>query len=188
MKHLELIRYDHSPDALAALRKQFFDGGYREQERRITYALKRREAEFLRNGCSFPIGLENCLAYQFNRLFFDITCQYGMNPGRPLELGLALWLICSFVYSAFIHGKGRASLQRRYGAPLKEGTNPALRIERIEPSRIERSPRLFFPFRLLGREIRVLGTAMFFSLMCAFNIGFRDINFGRLLRLLTREE
>jgi hypothetical protein len=29
---------------------------------------------------------------------------------------------------------------------------------------------------------------MFFSLMSAFNIGFRDINFGRWLRLLTRRE
>jgi len=29
---------------------------------------------------------------------------------------------------------------------------------------------------------------MFFSLMSAFNIGFRDINFGRWLRLLTRHE
>ena len=29
---------------------------------------------------------------------------------------------------------------------------------------------------------------MFFSLMSAFNIGFRDINFGRWLRLLTRQE
>jgi len=29
---------------------------------------------------------------------------------------------------------------------------------------------------------------MFFSLMTAFNIGFRDINFGRGLRLLTRQE
>jgi hypothetical protein len=34
----------------------------------------------------------------------------------------------------------------------------------------------------------VLRTAMFFSLMSAFNIGFRDINFGRWLRLLTRRE
>jgi len=33
-----------------------------------------------------------------------------------------------------------------------------------------------------------LRICMFFSLMSAFNIGFRDINFGRWLRLLTRQE
>ena len=38
------------------------------------------------------------------------------------------------------------------------------------------------------REWRVVRAAMFFSLMSAFNIGFRDINFGRWLRLLTRRE
>jgi hypothetical protein len=40
----------------------------------------------------------------------------------------------------------------------------------------------------LRRELRVLRAAMFFSLMSAFNIGFRDINFGRRLRLLTKRE
>ena len=184
-KHLELIRYDHSPDALAALRKQFSDGGYREQERQITYALKRREVEFLRNDCNYTIGLENCLAYGFNRLFFDLTCQYGMNSGRPLELGLLLWFICSFIYAGFIHGSGRAALYRAYAAQLNDA---APRIERIEPSQIKQSTRFSFAPRFLRREIGVLGTAMFFSLMCAFNIGFRDINFGRWLRLLTREE
>ena len=30
--------------------------------------------------------------------------------------------------------------------------------------------------------------ALFFSAMSAFNIGFREINFGRWIRLLTRRE
>ena len=30
--------------------------------------------------------------------------------------------------------------------------------------------------------------ALFFNRMSAFNIGFRDINFGRWLRMLTRRE
>jgi hypothetical protein len=34
----------------------------------------------------------------------------------------------------------------------------------------------------------VLRAAMFFSLMSAFNIGFRDINFGRWVRILTKCE
>ncbi len=43
-------------------------------------------------------------------------------------------------------------------------------------------------FNFSGSECLLLRTAMFFSLMSAFNIGFRDINFGRWLRLLTRQE
>ena len=34
----------------------------------------------------------------------------------------------------------------------------------------------------------MLRAAMFFSLMSAFNISFRDINFGRWLRMLTKRE
>jgi uncharacterized protein YjbI with pentapeptide repeats len=44
-ENLELLTYSHNPAALVQLRKQFEDGGLREQERKITYALKRREAE-----------------------------------------------------------------------------------------------------------------------------------------------
>jgi len=44
-QNLELLTYSHNPAALVQLRKQFEDGGLRKQERKITYALKRREAE-----------------------------------------------------------------------------------------------------------------------------------------------
>jgi Pentapeptide repeats (8 copies) len=44
-QNLELLTYYSNPAALVQLRKQFEDGGLREQERKITCALKRREAE-----------------------------------------------------------------------------------------------------------------------------------------------
>src|SRR5205814_1450983 len=43
-KGLELLTYRENPDSLAQLRKQFQEGGFRDQEREITYALKREEA------------------------------------------------------------------------------------------------------------------------------------------------
>ena len=51
-KNLELLTYVANPDALVQLRQQFRDGGFREQERKITYALKRREAELSREKCT----------------------------------------------------------------------------------------------------------------------------------------
>jgi hypothetical protein len=49
---------------------------------------------------------------------------------------------------------------------------------------------LFFSYarRTLRREWRLLRNALFFSLMSTVNIGFRDINFGRWLRMLTKRE
>jgi uncharacterized protein YjbI with pentapeptide repeats len=91
-KNLELLTYDENPDALAQLRKQFQDGGFREQERKITYALKRRETALSWEGCkSRKLGdktrailsspesnLANCGSFILNRVFFDWTCQSSM--------------------------------------------------------------------------------------------------------------
>ena len=42
---LELMAYSSNPGPLTRLRKQFQDAGYREQERAITYALNRQDAD-----------------------------------------------------------------------------------------------------------------------------------------------
>ena len=44
-KHLEYLTYEDDPEALARLEKEFRETGFREQERKITYALKRREEQ-----------------------------------------------------------------------------------------------------------------------------------------------
>jgi len=95
-QNLELLTYAETPDAL--VRKQFENGGFRDQERKITYALKRREAELACQKCRsrklseehearaivLPSDsvLANCGSFILNRVFFDWTCQYGMSPGR----------------------------------------------------------------------------------------------------------
>jgi uncharacterized protein YjbI with pentapeptide repeats len=188
VKNLELISYAQNPDALAELQARFKVGGYREQERKITYALKHREAKQLQAHCDLGLGLLNCVAFWFNTLFFDMTCQYGMAPGRPLELGFVLWFFCSLLYAGFIHNSGKSALHRIYPADILSGSSAVQTAERIKSESPEASSRLPKVLRALWRELSVLRTAMFFSLMCAFNIGFRDINFGRWLRLLTRRK
>jgi uncharacterized protein YjbI with pentapeptide repeats len=161
-QNLELLTYYTNPDALAQLRKQFEDGGFREQERKITYAIKRREAE-----------LSGIIWSGFNKVLFDWTCQYGMSPGRPLFFGAVLWFLCTLIYFAFIGAGGRSALYRIPGQRIDEDPPAPRRPERISRESTWQSR---------------LRKSMFFSLMCAFNIGFRDINFGRWLRLLPREE
>jgi uncharacterized protein YjbI with pentapeptide repeats len=145
-ENLELLTYDANSDPLFQLRKQFEDGGFREQERRITYALKQREAELVCATCTssklpfrhptrfqkktLSLGggdagraiiwssdsiLASCGSCVLNKAFFDGTCQYGMSPGRPLILGLLLWLLCSVLYFGFTHTSGESGLYRVYG-------------------------------------------------------------------------
>ncbi len=228
-KNLELLTYYYNPAPLVQLRKQFEEGGFREQERKITYALKRREAELSWEGFTsspftkaelervaesffappgektgedaYPSGkgtrailwssdsiLANFASFTLNKVFFDWTCQYGMSPGRPLILGVVLWFLCSFLYFVCIHTPGEAGLYRVYGPSIGDDPSAQGRVERISPlsTTHSRGPRWLFQF--FRREGLLLRTSMFFSLMSAFNIGFRDINFGRWLRLLTRQE
>jgi pentapeptide repeat protein len=174
-EHLEFMTYENSPDALVQLRKQFQDSGFRTQERRITYALSRRKAQ-----------LDGPVERWFQRFAFDLTCQYGMNPGRSLQIWLALLLFCWLVYAVFIHVPGNSGIyriQKTGGVTAKEEIE-----EQIRPPTISLRPPWPYPLRLIHRELRVLFWAGFFSLMSAFNICFRDINFGRWLRLLPRTE
>jgi hypothetical protein len=187
-ENLELLTYLNNPDALVQLRNQFKNGGFREQERKITYALKRREAELLWRNCRDENELWDCVAYIFNRVGFDVSCQYGMNPWRPIRITLALWLLCSMVYVVFIHYSGESGLYGIAGKFWELTARTTPQPERIRPRPIQASARISYVLSLIWRESSVLGTGMFISAMSAFNIGFRDINFGRWLRLLTRRE
>jgi len=196
-KNLELLTYVANPDALVQLRQQFRDGGFREQERKITYALKLREAELSWKKCrstklpeegaarailwSSDSVLANCGSSVLNKVFFDWTCQYGMSPGRPLILGLLLWFVCSLFYFGVIHTSGESQLKRGYG-------RTPLRFERISLQSTGQLKGARSLIQLFWHEYLLLRTAMFFSLMSTFNIGFRDINFGRWLKSLTRQE
>lgn len=202
--NLEFLTYESSPDALVQLRKGFEDSGFRAHEREITYAVKRREAGLSWEGCkswlplkywtirkilwSSDSNLANCGSFVLNRVFFDWTCQYGMSPGRPLSIGILLWLVCSMLYFAFIHTSGEAGLYRIYVQGIPEDPSVARCVERIVPAGKPQKRGLKRVLQFLREEWLALRASMFFSLMSAFNIGFRDINFGRWLRLLTRHE
>jgi uncharacterized protein YjbI with pentapeptide repeats len=202
-QNLELMSYTKSPNALAELRKQFKDGGFRTQERAITYAMKRGEDEEDWNDvranwvkcrhksagpCSLATLLSSFLAYSFKTLFFDLTCRYGLSPFRPLALGLGLWFLCAIIYDGFIHGSGESALYRIEAKNIVAGEGKEDSYERIRPRRIGTSKGVRRMVAFVRREAEVLRKAMFFSAMSAFNIGFREINFGRWLRMLTRRE
>jgi hypothetical protein len=186
---LDLVTYDRNPDALVQLRKQFKDGGFENQERRVTYAIKRRQAEVLRRSCGL-LDISDCIAFVFNRVLFDATCRYGMAPGRPLSLCLWLWLFCTVLYLDFIHSSGESKLYRVYfEAPELEADPSAHKVVKvIRPSAIPRVWTVRHVWAYLVQEVRLLRTCMFFSLMSTFNIGFREINFGRWFRMLSRHE
>jgi uncharacterized protein YjbI with pentapeptide repeats len=186
VKDLELLSYDDSSDALVQLANDFRKGGYDEQARKVTFAKRRRDTQRLWEGCKLQTLFHNCIEALFNGVFFDLTCAYGMRPGRTLLCVAGIWLICSFVYPLFMACPGPTGLYLVRSKTFK-GTAPErwLIIRPRQVWKIGLRNRFFYVPR---PELRVLRAAACFSLLSAFNVGFREFNIGQWLRLLMRRE
>ena len=112
-----------------------------------------------------------------------------MSPGRPAKpwSGAVVFMLgcCT---SHVSHAPGETALYRVYSQGIETDPSAHRRVERISAGDISQTRGLRRFLQYFRREWLVLRVAMFFSLMSAFNIGFRDFNFGRWLRLLTRAE
>jgi len=199
-RNLWLVTYASDPRPLTLLRTGFHGDGYWQQERQITYALQHAIASQEWNTClpwrdaaqawrqhDYVNVVSNCVEASLNKLVFDLTFQYGMNPDRPLYIVGALWLLCSIVYVVIIKTGRRSAIflvcQRNY----RDGTT-ALRQARIVPRPVHATTVLRRLQEIVWRESAVWRVALFFSLQSALNIGFQELELGRWLKLLTTRE
>lgn len=167
--NLDYITYQTNPDALIKLRKRFQGEGLTTQERKITYALNRRQTQ-----------LDSGVERWFRIVAFDLTCQYGMTPGRPLRIIVVAWAVFCLLYIALLHGKRcfRVRISRHYHS--KDKTRE---FWMWPPPSQKTSIQTRLSF-----ERRAVSAMMFFSLVNAFNIGFREFNVGQWLRILNQRE
>jgi Pentapeptide repeats (8 copies) len=190
--HLELMTYNHDPSALAALRALFRDGGFSDQDRKINCAIRRRQQQQLLSNCRpfatyDPRGLGSCNDYLGSKIV-DLTCQFGMDLWRPVTIGLWSWGLFTMVFFMFMHHPGPSGLYLAVAAGLT-----------LDPDDIPNAPQvrssvaqeLWQKRDVLGwvrEEIRLLRVAGFFSLVNGFNLGFKDADVGRWIRLLPGRE
>jgi uncharacterized protein YjbI with pentapeptide repeats len=179
-RHLDLVTYVDDPEALVRLRKGFSDGGFVQAENKITYAVNRRET-----------AQDKIQWRWFRRIAFDWTCQYGMNPGRPLKILGLVWLVMTGFYFLFMHLKGPSGIYveaTRESRGRERKWRLQVRLPRPAGENAPRSKGALKPGRRLRREWRLARAAMFFSLTSAFNIGYQELNIGEWLKMLTRRE
>ncbi|HTR83596.1 MAG TPA: pentapeptide repeat-containing protein [Reyranella sp.] len=165
---LETLTYRVDPGALYQLRKKFQDNGLVLQERQLTYALNRVEAE--RSG---PVERA------FRTVAFDWTVQYGLNPGRALSIWIGIFVVCWVGYWALVHAPGGSCIYKTGG----DGEERPL-----EPRGIVHGPWWLSGLRLMREELIVFGWCGMFSLMSAVSISFRELDLGRWLRLILPVE
>lgn len=185
-RNLQEITYDDSPDALAELRKEFQNGGFRDEERMVTYAMKKREAALFLNHCKEG-KTGACVNYYFPRVFFDLTCQYGMNPGRPLLAIGFLIVLFAVPYMAALKTSGRGAIWLCWSSdrlPKEEGSEEPVRLTEhffLPESWLAGSER-----GVLIRWLRVLRFGFYFSVLSAFPIGWKELNVGNWIARLNR--
>lgn len=149
-----------SPHAAAELREAFKKAALRDPERRLTYILKRHE-----------VSQTNSVERVFNWLLFDLTSQYGMSPGRPLWILLASIIILTVPYYLAL---------RRVASG----------IWIVWPKdRLPASPGNDTPQQLAATTApQALVYAIYFSLLSAASIGWKDLNVGSWLARLQSSE
>ncbi|MFC5862734.1 pentapeptide repeat-containing protein [Acidicapsa dinghuensis] len=137
---------------------------------------------------------------------FDWTCGWGADPGRPLIIIAIMALLCTPIYwlgthvqrckwGLFLVVSGK---RRRTGLSRQH-------VFHIRVRHTWRTPKLREPDAMPGPgdwmlhlwktrsqwmrvELRALWTAMLFSLMSVFNIGFQGFNGGEWIRMLQPRE
>lgn len=176
--------------AMVRLRALFRDGGLRALEREATFAIERHRTAYalarwdpnLENSCG-RLRQDRWAALEgtFRLLLFEWTSGYGLAYGRPILILLGLVLIFAVVYLPVLlitpAGPDSSGIYRIWpaGRITQSGAAPAAAedviVERLSP-----------------RGLPALGLALYFSLLSAFHLGWRDLNVGSwLARLQPRD-
>ena len=165
--NLFTLTFRDSPHALIELRNEFRKYGFRDQERQITYAIKRAERNRLWKKGGLPEKIESLLNY----FLFEITCEYGMSPWRPFTI-LALLIILGTLFYVIVVKR-----------PGKDGIWKVWPAQRIRKDQGQEGPT-----RLKPTGIHLLWWCLYFSLLSAFHIGWRDFNVGSWINRIQRHE
>jgi len=179
---LSRLTFNKTPTSLVVLRERFAREGLREQEREVTYAMMRtrRLADWEKG--AFWQRVEAGFSY----LAFDLPCRYGLAYGRPLRILGASIPLLALVYALVLRKRRGAGLWRVWSPDrirTDEGQATPERLSWDWPTGAgERQPGVTFRF------LRALGLGLLFSLLSAFQIGWRELNVGNwITRLLPRE-
>jgi hypothetical protein len=166
------------------LRDLLQKSGLREDERKLTYALERGKTDRALTAWKqeFPRAAEGV----FRLIAFDWTTAYGLHPARALNVLLLVWALLIPVY---------------WWPIRRQSPKPTAGIFRIWPKdRIELKKSSTFlsgnegerdgePIlqkdgkveRLQARSLMAIAWAAWFSLLSAFQIGFREFSVGNWL-------
>jgi hypothetical protein len=200
--HLGTLVFYRSPIALIELREAFKKGGMRTQERQLTYAIERSRRLQAWNPSWYYSRKEDPRPWLeqlagkseslFSYVLFELPSGYDMAPSRALATLGCLILVFSLVYMvALLTARGRAGIWVTWPADRvyqEEGAKEAARVTTafFFPRVQARAAGRWWGMLLRGVCLPLIG--LYFSLLSAFSLGWRELNVGTwIARVQTRE-
>lgn len=197
------MNYFDSPHGLLELRNKFSSAGAKQQEKEVTYAIKHSELQKIFNPKVFddsnPLLSQKLDAY-FKWVFFELTTQWGMSPSRALIILLlliplfALPYVVAFcvngkdgIWQEWIHSRVRQDL----------GQEKPIRLRISKPSNKHKGMTITEGYSIYHSNLqssnhigwsKAINYALYFSVLSAFHVGWRDLNVGTWIsRIQPRE-
>jgi hypothetical protein len=191
--NLEKITFHESPLALITLREAFKREGMREQERQITHAIERTrrlqawdpswDIPWARDGRPWPEKLRGKTESLFTYVLFELPSGYGLAPRRAVAGLLGLIPIFAFPYWIGVrNANSRSGIWMIVPADRIATGRGQEKVVRIRPH-TARTWR-----QRLVSEYRMFRMSLYFSVLSAFHLGWREFNVGTwIARIQPRE-
>jgi hypothetical protein len=200
--HLEKLVFYASPAALIVVREAFKKGGMHTQERQLTYAIEHTKQLQAWNPSWYdpkqkdPRPWLEKLAGKsespFSYVLFELPSGYGMVPGRALTtLGLLILVFSVVCMVVLLTARGRAGIWVTWPTDRvyqEEGTKEATRVTNtfFFPQLQVQAAGRWWGVLLRGVSVPLIG--LYFSLLSAFSLGWRELNVGTwIARVQPRE-
>lgn len=169
------------------LREGFKKLGYREQERKITHAIRhtqtlqlldksKKDQEKKKNVEEEPkknnTSIFNLIEGYTNLILFEWTCEWGMSSGRPFLILIVFIFPFLLIYMLSILLKNKKDGIWKHW--IKERSRTDLGMDEPELLIYKWNNSIFY--------------GLYFSILSAFHIGWRDLNVGNwIARIQLRE-
>lgn len=168
---IEQLTYRKSPSSLVELRTALRIAGYEQQGRAVTHAIKRTELRMAMQG-----SLLDKSTALLSWIAFELTSGYGLYPFRPLIILIALIVPFAFLYTRALLRPGHSGIY----------------VNRPKDSLNRKQLGSWVGVKHRGKGIsamlRTARVALWFAVLNAFRVGYREFNVGDwLIRLQSRE-
>ncbi len=163
---LHLLTYEENSSGLYHLRNQFKKLGFRDAERKLTFAIRHAQ-----HSQSTQSGFIKYIDGYFNYLFFEFPTNWSMNPEKSIIILLILILVFTLPYSISIYRPRTDGIWRIWNA-----------------TRIRQDLGHDEPILLSAGLFKSLLIGFQFSVLSAFHIGWKDLNVGHWINSIQSRE